>query len=225
MNSLSLELFWSMRSPYCYLALDRILDIQRNHDVNINLRVVYPIAIRDPDFFKVRASKHYRPYLLLDTARLAECYGIPFRRPIPDPVVQNLATSEISDEQPYIYTLTRLAALAAGKDAGLSFLDQVVRLLWDGQTDNWDQGDHLVRAIERAGLNADEMFGRADTDAADIDAKIHANEAAQNASGHGGVPLIVFNGEPFFGQDRIELLLWRMRQNGLTARRQNGETK
>jgi len=26
---------------------------------------------------------------------------------------------------------------------------------------------------------------------------------------------MVFNGEPFFGQDRIDLLVWRMRQHGL----------
>jgi 2-hydroxychromene-2-carboxylate isomerase len=208
-----------MRSPYCYLALDRILDIRRNYDVDINLRIVYPIAIRDPEFFRIRASKHYRPYLLLDTARLAECHGIPFRRPVPDPVVQNLATSEISDEQPYVYLLTRLATLAAGKGSGLEFLNQVARLLWDGQTDNWNEGDHLARAMERAGLDADEMFRQAAANAEDLDAKIHANEAAQEDSGHGGVPLMVFNGEPFFGQDRLELLLWRMKQNGLTARR------
>jgi len=29
---------------------------------------------------------------------------------------------------------------------------------------------------------------------------------------------MVFAGEPFFGQDRIELLVWRMRQHGLRAR-------
>ncbi len=26
---------------------------------------------------------------------------------------------------------------------------------------------------------------------------------------------MVFQGEPFFGQDKIELLLWRMQQKGL----------
>jgi hypothetical protein len=29
---------------------------------------------------------------------------------------------------------------------------------------------------------------------------------------------MVFNGEPFFGQDRIDLLVWRMRQHGLCER-------
>ena len=220
MSTLTFDLFWSMRSPYSYLALDRIIEIQRNYDVKVNLRVVYPIAIRDPEFFRVRASKHYRPYLLLDSARLAECYGIPFRRPIPDPVVQGLTTSEISNEQPYIYSLTRLAALASEKDKGLEFLDQVARLLWDGQTDDWDQGQHLANAIERTGLDADGMMHQLSTDSAKIDTQIFANQDLQATAGHGGVSLMVFNNEPFFGQDRIDLLLWRMKQNGLTERAQ-----
>ena len=218
MSSLTFDLFWSMRSPYSYLALDRILEIQRNYDVEVNLRVVYPIAIRDPDFFKVRASKHYRPYLLLDSTRLAECYSIPFRRPTPDPVVQDLATSEISNEQPYIYSLTRLAALASEKGKGMEFLDQVARLLWDGKTDNWDQGQHLANVIGRAGLDADGMMHQVTTDFAKIDTQIFANQDLQAAAGHGGVPLMVFKNEPFFGQDRIDLLLWRLKQHGLTER-------
>jgi 2-hydroxychromene-2-carboxylate isomerase len=32
------------------------------------------------------------------------------------------------------------------------------------------------------------------------------------------VPTFVFKGEPFFGQDRIDLLLWRLKQNGLETR-------
>jgi hypothetical protein len=30
---------------------------------------------------------------------------------------------------------------------------------------------------------------------------------------------MVFNGEPFFGQDRFDLLRWRLQNNGLTRRR------
>ena len=33
-----------------------------------------------------------------------------------------------------------------------------------------------------------------------------------------GVPLFVFKGEPFFGQDRMDMLIWRLAQYGLTER-------
>jgi 2-hydroxychromene-2-carboxylate isomerase len=55
-------------------------------------------------------------------------------------------------------------------------------------------------------------------DAARYDAIIDANQRDLEAAGHWGVPTMVFEGEPFFGQDRIELLLWRMGQRGLTRR-------
>jgi hypothetical protein len=38
-------------------------------------------------------------------------------------------------------------------------------------------------------------------------------------TGQGGVPTMSFNGEPYFGQDRFNQLFWRLRQNGLTARK------
>jgi 2-hydroxychromene-2-carboxylate isomerase len=52
----------------------------------------------------------------------------------------------------------------------------------------------------------------------DLDEEIAQNEAAQKNAGHWGVPLFVFENEPFFGQDRIDHLVWRMRQNGLRER-------
>ena len=41
------------------------------------------------------------------------------------------------------------------------------------------------------------------------------NEQDHAASGHWGVPTFVFENEPFFGQDRIDLLIWRMESKGL----------
>ena len=37
-------------------------------------------------------------------------------------------------------------------------------------------------------------------------------------AGHWGVPTLVFDGEPFFGQDRLALLEWRLGQPGLEKR-------
>ena len=56
------------------------------------------------------------------------------------------------------------------------------------------------------------------TDHARIDAAISANQDAQRLGGHYGVPLMVFDGEPFFGQDRFDQMKWRMEQKGLARR-------
>jgi 2-hydroxychromene-2-carboxylate isomerase len=50
------------------------------------------------------------------------------------------------------------------------------------------------------------------------EAVIADNENVHAASGHWGVPTFMFENEPFFGQDRIDLLIWRMQSRGLTRR-------
>lgn len=215
--SLSFDLYWSMRSPYCYVALDRVLEIRRTYDVDVILRVVYPVAIRNPDFF--RASPPYRrPYHLLDSERAAAFQGLPFRRPVPDPIVQDPETLEVAAEQPYIYRLTRLAAAAAEAGKGLAFLDKVMRLLWDGGTDGWDRGSHLTDAIAEAGLDPETLMRDVAVRPETYDYVTETNQKAQLKAGHPGVPLFVFENEPFFGQDRIDVLVWRMQQKGLARR-------
>ena len=137
---------------------------------------------------------------------------------MPDPIVQELSTGVVAEEQPYIHRLTRIVERAAQNGKGMEFLDQVVRVLWDGKTDNWHEDDHLMRAMDCAGLDGRALLGRADRDSDRIDTAISAHEAAQEQAGHSGTPLMVFKGEPFFGQDRIQLLLWRLKQSGLRAR-------
>lgn len=215
--TLSFDLYWSMRSPFCYLVLDRVLALEARYDLEVNLRIVYPIAIRNPAFFDT-APEYYRSYHLRDSNRVAEFLGIPYRRPIPDPIVQDLKTGEIADEQPYIRGLTRLAAAAVEAGRGLQFQDQVMRVLWDGHTDNWHQGKHIPDAIARAGLNPQALKRAVDMEPERYDALIEANQERQKEAGHSGVPLFVFQGEPFFGQDRIDLLVWRMKQVGLAER-------
>ncbi len=51
-----------------------------------------------------------------------------------------------------------------------------------------------------------------------LDAIMEANQKAQREAGHYGVPLMAFNGEPFFGQDRFEQLKWRLLNAGAQPR-------
>ena len=75
-----------------------------------------------------------------------------------------------------------------------------------------------IRASTSSSRCAGCVVGAAAADAARLDAIIEDNENAQTVAGHWGVPLFVFAGEPFFGQDRVDHLLWRMKQTGLKER-------
>jgi len=215
--SLSFDLYWSFRSPYSYLATGRIGRLVREYDVECVVRPVYPIAIRTPEFFD-RVNPLWPPYLFRDTIRISQMEGIPYAWPRPDPVVQDIATRTIAAEQPYIRRLTRLGIAACEAGRGLPFIDEVSRVIWGGEVQDWHEGEHLAKAAERAGLDLAELDARIEADPAHYEAVIERNQADHQAAGHWGVPTMVFEGEPFFGQDRLSHLVWRLEQHGLKTR-------
>jgi 2-hydroxychromene-2-carboxylate isomerase len=214
--ALAFDLFWSFRSPYSYLATGRLMRMAAEYDVAINVRPVLPIAVRIPGFFK-SVNPLWPPYLMRDTMRIAQFHGIDYAWPRPDPIVQDYATRAVAAEQPYIYRLTRLGVAAAERGHGMPFLDQVSRIIWSGAIEGWNEGTHLAEATARAGLDLAELDA-AIAEPEHFDAVIAANQRDLEAAGHWGVPTMVFEGEPFFGQDRIDLLIWRMQQHGLQPR-------
>lgn len=216
--TLSIDVFWSFRSPYSYLATPRLVEIAREYDLDVRVRPVYPLAVRSGEFFK-QVNPLWIPYLMRDTYRIAEMQGLPYRWPRPDPVVVDPDTRAATPNQPYIHRLTRLGCAAADAGHGLEFLDQVSRLIWSGETMNWHEGDHLAKATERAGLDLAVLDLEIALQPEKYEAVIQANQKAHQEAGHWGVPTMVFDGEPFFGQDRLDVLLWRLKQCGLRPRR------
>ena len=215
--TLSIDLFWSFRSPYSYLATPRLVEMQRDYDLNINVRPVYPLAVRSGEFFG-QVNPMWIPYLMRDTYRISQMLGLPYRWPRPDPVVVDPTTRAAIPNQPYIHRLTRLGCAAAETPHGLDFLNEVSRVIWSGEIAGWSEGDHLAKAAERAGLDLASLDAKITTDPDKYEAIIQANQKAHADSGHWGVPTMAFQGEPFFGQDRLDVLLWRLKQNGLQPR-------
>ena len=210
----TVDLFWSFRSPYSYLATPEALQLPERFDIELRFRPVLPLAVRQPGFFSPENLKRAK-YILIDWPRRAEMLGLPHAWPSPDPIVQDLKTYEIADEQPYIYRLTWLGVEAERRGRGVPFAAEVSRLIFGG-TEDWHLGDHLANAAARAGLDLEQM------DLAIADSKSHRMEVEGNqqdleAAGHWGVPTFVFQGEPFFGQDRIETLCWRLDREGLAV--------
>ena len=214
---LTYDLYWSFRSPYSYMIVRRLIDLEREFDVRGVVRPVYPLAVRTPEFFETRDPLWFS-YFMVDIHREAAFLGLPFRWPRPDPVKMDFATRTYPKEQPYIHRLTRLGVLAAEAGRGLAYLDEISRVIWSGEVDDWHEGDHLDRAAERAGLDPAALNAAVDAEADRLHAAVETNQVAQRAAGHYGVPMIAFNGEPFFGQDRFDQFRWRLGQQGLARR-------
>ena len=215
--SFNVDLFFSFRSPYSYLALTGTRRMVADYEVTVTLRPVYPLAVRVPGFFK-SANPQFARYVVLDSMRVAKHDGIPFRFPRPDPIVQDMATLDVAPEQPYIHRLTRLGAAAQLEGRSLAFVNAIAPVLWDGSVKGWHEGDHLARAASAAGFDLAALDAAITADPDRYEQVIADNERDHAASGHWGVPTFAFESEPFFGQDRIDLLIWRMQQKGLQRR-------
>jgi 2-hydroxychromene-2-carboxylate isomerase len=215
--TLAYDLYWSFRSPYSYFITHKLTALERDYDVRGNIRPVYPLAVRTPEFFETRDPLWFS-YFQTDIHREAQFLGLPFRWPRPDPVKMDFETGKYPKEQPYIHRLTQTGVLAAERGRGLAYLTEVSRLIWSGAVDNWHEGDHLARAAARAGLDGADLAATAARESERLNAVVEENQVAQRQGGHYGVPMIVFNGEPFFGQDRFDQFKWRLGQQGLQPR-------
>ncbi len=215
--SLTAHLYWSFRSPYSYLGTRQYRELTEQYDLDILVKPVYPIAIRTPEFFS-KVDPQWIAYLLKDCFRVAEYRDLPFHWPKPDPVVMDNKTRSISDDQPYIYRLTRLGVLANRQGKGMEFIDAISHALWGEATQNWHLPENLGPIVARTGLDLAAMDKEIEELETDLEAEISRNQDELTEAGHWGVPTLVFNGEPFFGQDRIDMAVWRMKQHGLTEK-------
>src|SRR5262245_25763442 len=127
--ALDVDVFWSFRSPYSYLATPRLVRLAAEYELDVHVRIVLPIAVRIPGYF-VTGNPLCPPYLLRDTMRIAEHEGLPYGWPRPDPIVQDFATRKVAAEQPYIHRLSRLGVAAAERGRGLPFIAEVSRVIW-----------------------------------------------------------------------------------------------
>ena len=208
----SVDLFWSFRSPYSYIAVPGAIRLEQDFRVKVRFRPVLPLAVRDPSFFSPDSVKRAK-YIRVDFPRRAEMLGMPHQWPSPDPVVQDMKTYKISPDQPYIFRLTYLGVESARRGKGLAFAREVSGVIMGGTRD-WHLGVHLADAAKRAGLELASMDA-AIAAPASYRAEVDENQDALAKSGHWGVQTFVLEGEPFFGEDRIDTLRWRLGQRGL----------
>jgi 2-hydroxychromene-2-carboxylate isomerase len=209
----TVDVFWSFRSPYSRLVTADLLQLREDYAVDVQLRVVLPLAVRNPDALFDASNRKPPMYIVRDSIRRGEMLGRPIVYPTdPDPVVQDFRTMTVAKEQPYIHRLSKLGVEANRRGRGVELADRVAALIFGG-TRGWDKGDLLKDAVADAGLDLDELDAAiAEGDHLD---EIERNHEALEAAGHWGVPTMVFRGEPFFGQDRIDTLRWRLDGAGL----------
>ncbi len=190
------EFFFSFRSPDSYLAGPRAFALPERFEVDLHFRGVIPMVMRGQ---KVPREKGL--HTLRDVAREADRLGMPFGR-IHDPLGQGAIRCLIVSEHAVDVGLQREFVLGAS------------RAIWGEAVDvSVDEG---LRAVcEAAGLSWADCTAALAEEA--MMARVEANTAALAELGHWGVPVFVFAGELFWGQDRIEDLEVALTEAGLSA--------
>ena len=137
-----------------------------------------------------------RRYVVLDGIRSQEYYGIPTAIPKPFPM-GDLA-------------LARRAALAA-QDAGVfaAYHAAAFRAAWRDQRD-LSSDEVVAHCLREAGADAEALLERARSPELADRARALVEEA--ESRGVFGVPTMVLGDELFWGNDRLEMLAWRLEQ-------------
>jgi 2-hydroxychromene-2-carboxylate isomerase len=228
-NPLEVDVFYSMRSPYSYLSLFRLAYLHSNFNVNVNVKVIFPVAARTAkpgQKSAIGGRWYFWSYTINDAKRTGQYEGIPFRMFNPDPILADTwppeSGSQITapmDKQPYITWLVRLGNAAQLEGKTLEYCLAVSPLIFGAQVPIGHWPFHVEAAFNSIGLNYDHTIKDIQANPDKYDAVWQQNQIEFQATGQGGVPTMSWNGEPFFGQDRFDQFFWRLRQNGLTKRK------
>ena len=215
---MKIDLYFSYRSPYSYLILPRMLKLKERYDIEINFKVVYPIAIRMPEWFEGKNFFTFFFFKMIDMRLQAKKLGIPFTSKLkPDPIRQNIMTGKISSHQPYIFDICHLGQMAQMKGVGMEFAFEVSSLIFGG-VENWNTDENLSEAAKKVGLDLIQLRESVNVHEEEIIGQIKQNQVDQLNAGHHGVPLTVIGDKHFFGQDQFDKIMKTLKENGLKER-------
>jgi 2-hydroxychromene-2-carboxylate isomerase len=197
---LTCELWISFRSPYSYLALERIEAVLAPYGVPLVLKPVPPMVTRGLPMPNLK-----RMYFMRDAKREADRHGIAFGE-MCDPLGAG------------IDHCLAIAHRAAQHGQATAFARSAMRGIWAEALDMAEYVD-LRQVVERAGMAWDDARA-----ALAPEASAQATKAAQaNATEMAvyslwGVPSLRCGEFVAWGQDRLDLLADRLRRHALATR-------
>ncbi|MBU6407426.1 MAG: DsbA family protein [Alphaproteobacteria bacterium] len=178
----AVDFFLSFRSPYTYLAAERVKALAEHHGAELRLRFVLPMVMRG---MQVPRSKSF--YITSDTAREAWRLGVPFGR-ICDPVGRPV-------ERGY-----SVLPWAIARGHGYAYCHAFMRAVWSQGVDAGEQSG-LRRIVENAGLPWSEARSLIGND--DWRAEAEVNRQEMFGLGLWGVPSFRCRDVAVWGQDRL----------------------
>ncbi|WP_374620960.1 2-hydroxychromene-2-carboxylate isomerase [Pandoraea sp.] len=193
--SLTCDYFLAPPSPFVYMGHARFIDLARRYDVQIQLKPIdlgrifsgsggLPLAKRPPQ---------RQAYRLIELARWSKFLGLPLNlQPKFFPVAGDPAARLIVATQ-----------LAHGTEKALELVAAVSKALWVEERNIADEAT-LQSVAEHLSLDGKALL--AASSGASVQAAYDANTDEAASAGVFGAPWFVFDGQPYWGQDRLDFL-------------------
>ena len=185
-----IDFYFSIGSTYTYLAVTRILDAEKNHQVSFNWK---PFSVRvimkemnNIPFPKDKLNKVN--YMWRDIERRAEGYGFFAKTPVPYP----LSEFDLANQ---------IAILGLNKSWGVDYVKLTYKK-WFQEGKEPAIEPSISEVCKELKLNKDEIISEAKTKL--IEDKYLANTNSARENKIFGSPSFVVKNEIFWGDDRME---------------------
>jgi 2-hydroxychromene-2-carboxylate isomerase len=194
MNEKEIEMYSDYKSPFAYLAFDPAFELEKQYRVRVRW-IPFQLRIKGKGERSVY-SEHKARYSYLDARRWSKPRGLIIRGPL-----------KVYDTTPAL-----VGGLFAEKHGKLLEYSRKAYELFFKREFEADQPEAVAKLIARIGLSPDAYREYLKGEGARDYERAQEEAVADHVF---GVPLFIFEGEPFWGHDRIPVLEERLTENGL----------
>ncbi|MGH8632133.1 MAG: 2-hydroxychromene-2-carboxylate isomerase [Burkholderiales bacterium] len=188
------DYYFSPMSPWTYLGHDRFLQIAKRHGARIEVKPVdygriFPLSGGLP--LAKRAAQRQK-YRLVELARWHKFLGVPMTiQPKFFPYDSALAARAI------------IAGAQRGREAAMRLSGAILKACWAEERNMADEAE-LAAVVRAQGLDPTGLLAAAKS----ADTQARYDELTEEAIKRDvfGAPTYVYNGELFWGQDRLDFL-------------------
>ena len=190
------KMYSDYKSPFAYLAFDPAFELENRFRIRLRW-IPFQLRIKGKGERSLY-SEHKARYSYLDARRWAKPRGLVIRGPL-----------KVYDTTPAL-----IGGLFADQQGRLLDYSRRVYELFFKRELEADDADAVANVIANLGMSADDYRKYLSGDGA------AAYQRAQDEAANDhvfGVPLFIFDGEPFWGHDRIPVLEHRLTEAGLAV--------
>ena len=187
----SIDFWFSIGSTYTYLSVTRLDSISKSENVIFNW---IPFSVRkimmemDNIPFTPPSKKIKSDYMWRDIERRAQFYGLSPKLPAPYPLTQfDLAN--------------KIAILGMNEGWGINYVKNTYQRWFEERKEPATE-PNLSEIMEDMNLNKDEVLKKVNSP--EIEAIYQKNTSNAFQSGVFGSPTFIYEGEVFWGDDRLE---------------------